>query len=59
MDPTSAFVSQFVTQLELARKGLRDMHSWYIFSDKRCGTIQERFEQDAAEFVAYQKMFKV
>lgn len=58
MDYATTFVNEFVNQLTLTRKGIRNMHSWYLFSDKRPGTIRERFEADAKEFFEYQNLFQ-
>jgi len=53
------FVHQFCSRLAQAAKGMRDMHSWYLWSDKRSGSITERFDQDARDWAEYQKMFQV
>jgi hypothetical protein len=34
------------------------MHAFYLFSDKRPGTVRERFEADAKNFWEYEKMFR-
>lgn len=56
MDYTHTLVSEFCDQLAFTQKGIRNMHSFYLFSDKRPRTIQERFEADAKEFFEYQKL---
>jgi hypothetical protein len=53
------FVNEFCNRLEKTRKALRDMHSFYLWDDKRPGSVIERFETDASEWGEYQKMFKV
>lgn len=58
MDYATTFVNEFCNQLTLTQKGIRDMHSWYLFSDKRPGTIREKFETDAKEFFEYQNLFQ-
>jgi hypothetical protein len=56
MDDTD-FVSIFCTELARSYKRIRAMYSWYVWSDKRDGTIRERFEADAADFMEYRKLF--
>ena len=58
IDPT-LFVSVFCTQLARRSHMLRQMAAWYLFEDHREGTICELFNQDAADFAAYQKLFVV
>lgn len=57
MDPETAFVHHFCNQLAEMVKGHQRMAAWYVFSDKRPGTIQERFEKDAADYAEYVKLF--
>lgn len=52
------FITEFCNQLAITHKGMREMHSFYLFSDKRPGTIRERFEADAKEFFEYQNLFQ-
>lgn len=58
MDPETAFVHYFCNQLEDRLRQYRHMMGWYIFSDKRPGTIQERFESDADDYADYVRMFR-
>lgn len=58
MDYATTFVNEFVNQLAINQRGIRQMHSWYLFSDHRPGTARERFEQDAREFFEYQKLIR-
>lgn len=58
MDYATTFVNEFCNQLAFTQKGIRNMHSWYLFSDKRPGTIRERFEADAKKFFEYQNLFQ-
>jgi len=58
MDYATEFVNQFVTQLAIKERGLRNMHAYYLFHDTREGSIEERFTADAREFWEYQKLFK-
>lgn len=58
MDYATTFVNEFVNQLAITQKGMRNMHSFYLFSDKRPGTIRERFEADAKKFFEYQNLFQ-
>lgn len=58
MDYATTFVNEFCNQLALTQKGMREMHSWYLFSDKRPETIRERFEADAKEFFEIQNLFQ-
>ena len=52
------FVSEFCNQLAINHRGIRNMHSFYLFSDHRPGTVRERFEQDAKEFFEHQKLIR-
>jgi len=54
----NTLVSEFCNQLASTEKGIRQMRSWYVFSDKRPGTIRERFELDASLYFEYERMFK-
>ncbi len=56
-DYATAFVNEFCNQLAKTTHGLRQMRSWYVFHDKRPGTIQERLDADAAEFRDYTNLF--
>ena len=51
------FVNEFCHQIWRAFKGNREMHSFYLWSDKRPGTIRERMDADAKEFHEYRRMF--
>lgn len=57
MDNTD-YVSIFCAELAKADKGLREMHSFYLFTDKRSGSVIDRVNKDADEYVALQKLFK-
>lgn len=39
-------------------KTVRFMSSWYVFSDTRPGSLQERVDLDAKRYVEYGRMFK-
>ena len=54
----TTFLNEFCNQLAITHKGIRNMHSFYLFSDHRPGSVQERFEQDAKEFFEYQKLIR-
>jgi hypothetical protein len=58
MDYANTFVSEFCNQLAFTQRGIQRMRSWYIFSDRRPGSIVERFELDARSYFEYQKMFQ-
>jgi hypothetical protein len=58
MDYATAFVHEFCLQLARAERGLRHMHAFYVFSDKRPGTVRERFEADAKQHAEYTKLFQ-
>lgn len=58
MDAETAFVHHFCTQLAEIVKGHQRMAAWYVLKDKRPGTIQERFEKDAADYAEYARLFK-
>jgi hypothetical protein len=53
------FVNEFCNRLALTAKGMRDLHSFYVFEDKRQGTIEERFSADAEDYYNYTAMFRV
>jgi hypothetical protein len=59
MTQDELFVSLFCDQLSNIAKGIRQMRSWYVFSDKRLGGLEDIFRKDAADFSEYQKMFQV
>ena len=56
MNYVETLVTEFCKQLATTQRGVRNMRSFYVFSDKRPGSISERFERDAKEFFEYQKM---
>ena len=57
MDETD-YVSLVCDRVALHYKGLRAMSSWYVFQDKRPGSLQENFAADARSFDDYQRIFK-
>jgi hypothetical protein len=59
MDYATAFVHEFTNQLALVEHRRRSMIAYYLFDDKRPGTVIERFEADAAQHAAYTKLFVV
>jgi hypothetical protein len=59
MDYETLFVSEFCNQLEDMRRRGRQAHEFYLFQDKRPGSVVERFQKDAAEFADYQKLFRM
>ena len=58
IDPTT-FVSMFCVQLARRNHMLRQMAAWYLFQDRRPGSIVDRFNQDARDFAEYQRLFTV
>ena len=58
MNYVETLVTEFCKQLATTQRGVRQMHSYYLFSDKRPGPIRERFEQDARDYFEYEKMFQ-
>jgi hypothetical protein len=50
MDYATEFTNQFCTQLALNERGLRHMHAFYVFEDKREGSLVDRYTRDAAKF---------
>ena len=56
MDNATTFSNEFVNQLAIRERGLRYMHEFYLFEDKRLGTLKERFEQDARQWGEWQKL---
>lgn len=58
MNYVETLVTEFCKQLATTQRGIRNMRSFYVFSDKRPGSIVERFEMDARLYFEYEKMFK-
>jgi hypothetical protein len=52
------FAHYLCNQLAEVAKGYREMRDFYLFRDKRPGSIVERFELDARSYFEYQKMFQ-
>ena len=50
------FVTEFVNQMARMHKGIIEMRSWYIFTDKRPGTILVRLDADAKRYNDYERM---
>ena len=59
MDYSTTFFNEFCNQLALVEHRRRGMIAYYLFSDKRPGTVLERFEADAKQHAAYVALFKV
>jgi hypothetical protein len=53
------FVNEFCNQMAKSARGIRHMHSWYVFADKRPGSVEERFTADAKDYFEYRQMFQV
>jgi hypothetical protein len=51
-------VTAVTNQAYALDKAVRRMRGWYVFSDKRPGTVQERFDLDARQYREYQDLFK-
>lgn len=58
MDYQTTFFNEFCNQLSKMEHGRRNMISWYLFHDKRPGTVLERFEIDARQHAEYTKLFQ-
>lgn len=52
------FLTEFCNQLAVTQRGIQRMRAWYIFEDRRPGTVTERFERDARDYFEYEKMFQ-
>lgn len=59
MDYQHTLITEFCNQLASNQKGLRHMKNYYLFEDRRPGTIRERFEFDAKSYFDYERMSKV
>ena len=59
MDPATAFVNVFCTQLAKRYHLLRQMTAWYEYEDHRPGTVVERFDRDAKDYMDFQRMFQL
>ena len=51
-----AFITEFCNRMALVEKNRRAMYGFYLFGDKRQGTITERFDADARLWAEYQKL---
>jgi hypothetical protein len=56
-DPET-LVTAVTNQAAALDKAVRRMRAFYVFSDKRPGTIQERFDLDAKNYAEYTTMFR-
>ena len=56
MDYSTTFFNEFCLQLHKMERGLRQMHSFYVFQDKRPGTLLENWEADAKKFMEVHRM---
>ena len=52
------FVNEFCNQIDRVEKNRRKMCSWYMWGDKRDGSITDRFNLDASDFMEYRRMFQ-
>jgi hypothetical protein len=55
-DYATTFVNEFCNQLAINERGLRSMHAFYNFEDKRPGTLLERWHADAEKFFEVHRM---
>ena len=58
MDYSTAFFHEFCNQLALVEHRKRGMIAYYLFDDKRPGTVIERFTLDAAQHAQFTKLFQ-
>ena len=58
MDEFYDYLTEFINHMAKVDKDITRAVTWYVFEDKRSGTVQERFDLDAAEYSAYSKMFR-
>ena len=58
-DQIHLFVNEFVNQIAKARAGLRQMYQFYLWHDKRPGTIEDRFTYDAKLWGEMQQLRRV
>lgn len=58
MDYEHMLVNEFCNQTAKQAHGFRQMCNFYIFHDKRPGSLEERFNLDAQLFADYQKLFQ-
>lgn len=57
MDATD-FISLFCDRVAIQYAGLRSMYCFYLFQDKRPGTLEENFVADAKSWSEYERMFR-
>lgn len=57
MDDTD-FVSAFCIRLAEMDRQTRLLFAYYVFSDKRPGSVIERFRADAKEFDEHRRLFR-
>ena len=58
-DQIHFFITEFCNQMARVDEGLRDLHSFYLFSDKRPGSFLGRFNLDSKSWADYNKMYQV
>ena len=58
IDYETELANEFCNQIATMDRGVRGMKSFYLFEDKRPGTIVERFTEDARLFNEVNKLFK-
>jgi hypothetical protein len=59
MDPVTLFVNEFCNRLATIHKGMRQLQAYYVFSDKRPGSITERYTADAEDHMEFSKLLGV
>lgn len=55
MDET-LFVDLFCTRLANTVKSWEQMRIFYVWEDKRLGSVEERFRRDVSDFAEYERM---
>ena len=54
-DYSTAFVHEFINRMEKALKGFRWVKTFYVFVDKRPGTIEEKLQRDAEDTTNFRR----
>jgi hypothetical protein len=57
-DQLLLFVNEFCNQMASMEKNRRAMYSWYAWSDKREGSVEERFWADAKSWGEHEKLWR-
>ena len=52
------YITETCNQMAQMDKDITRAMAWYLFEDRREGSIQTRFDADASEYSSYRRMFQ-